>query len=176
MLGLTATAMAKMQGAVSVIVCDLDPKRLLQALKFGATHTLPWIDDPQEMTSAVHSMAGDDGVDIVLEMSGATSAIEVSPTLLTINGRLVLVGSVAPSGMVPFDPEQIVRRLLRIEGIHNYTPADLASAVDFLTAHHQEFPFESLVERTFALDEVNDAISFAQDTRPCRVAIVPNLK
>ena len=175
MLGLTAAAMAKVQGAESVIVCDLDPQRLLQALKFGTMHTLPWIDDSEEMSSAVRSMAGDDGVDVVLEMSGANSAIEVSPRLLKIGGRFVLVGSVAPSGTVPFDPEQIVRRLLRIEGIHNYTPTDLAIAVDFLTAHHQDFPFESLVARTFTLDEVNDAITFAQDTRPCRVAIVPNL-
>ncbi|MCA9028371.1 MAG: zinc-binding dehydrogenase [Planctomycetaceae bacterium] len=175
MLGLTAAAMAKVQGAESVIVCDLDPQRLLQASRFGATHTLSWIDDSEEMSSAVRSIAGDDGVDVVLEMSGANSAIDVSPRLLKIGGRFVLVGSVAPSGTVPFDPEQIVRRLLRIEGIHNYTPTDLAIAVDFLTAHHQDFPFESLVARTFTLDEVNDAITFAQDTRPCRVAIVPNL-
>lgn len=174
MLGLTAAAMAKVQGAASIIVCDLDPQRILQALKFGATYTLPWIDDSEEMTSAVRSMAGDDGVDVVLEMSGANNAIEVSPSILKIGGRLVLVGSVAPSSTVPFDPEQIVRRLLRIEGIHNYTPPDLAAAVDFLTAHHHQFPFESLVERAFSLDDVNVAITFAQHTRPCRVAIVPS--
>lgn len=174
MLGLTAAAMARVQGAASVMICDLDPQRLQQALKFGASHTLLWSDDRESMASAVQGMVGVDGVDVVFEMSGANTAIEVAPSLLQIGGRLVLVGSVAPTGEVCFDPEQIVRRLLRLEGIHNYTPADLVTAVDFLTSHHDRFPFASLVERTFALDDINEAITFAQDTRPCRVAIVPS--
>ncbi len=173
MLGLTAAAMACVQGAESVIICDLNPQRLRQALKFGASHTLPWSNDRESLVSAVRGMAGADGVDVVFEMSGANSAIEVSPSLLDIGGRLVLVGSVAPSGNVSFDPEQIVRRLLRVEGIHNYRPSDLAAAVEFLTAHHRRFPFESLVELTFSLDEINEAITCAQDARPCRVAIIP---
>ncbi len=173
MLGLTAAAMATVQGATAVIICDLDQQRLQQARSFGASHALTWTDERDALSAGVQEATGSDGVDVVFEMSGANSVIEVSPSLLKIGGRLVLAGSVAPAGDVVFDPEQIVRRLLRIEGIHNYTPADLAAAVDFLSAHHSRFPFESLVEQTFALDDVNEAIAFAEDTRPCRVAIVP---
>jgi D-arabinose 1-dehydrogenase-like Zn-dependent alcohol dehydrogenase len=95
--------------------------------------------------------------------------------LLRIGGRYVWIGAVFPTRDVPISPEMIVRRLLRIEGVHNYTPADLIRAIDFLKETQAEFPFAQLVSGKFPLVEADAAFQHALTTKAPRVAVVPNL-
>lgn len=164
MLGLTAAAMAKHNGAASVVVNDLNPVRAEMASRFGATSVE--VSHPSEHFDGR-------GFDIVLEMSGSPSAIESSILQLRIGGRMILVGSVFPDRPVKLPAEQMVRRMTRIEGLHNYTPVDLSSAVSFLEQTHQQFPFDQLVEAEFALTDINNAVKDAQLHQRIRVAIVP---
>jgi hypothetical protein len=64
-----------------------------------------------------------------------------------------------------------VRRWLTITGVHNYTPADLAAAVQFLAANHERYPFAELVSKSFPLADVNDAFQFAEAEHPVRIAV-----
>jgi putative phosphonate catabolism associated alcohol dehydrogenase len=163
MLGLTAAAMSRWLGATRVIVCDIDDERLERAVEFGATET---IHGPLNSRECLE-------VDVALEMSGASAAVEQMLPHLDVGGGLVLVGSVSPSPPVPLDPEQVVRRLLRIRGVHNYHPQSLVGAIRFLTETHDQYPFASLVAAEFALEHTNDAFDYARKHRPCRVAIHP---
>lgn len=163
MLGLTAAAMCRWLGAKRVIVCDVDEQRLDRAAEFGATDVIH---------GTVQGRASLE-VGVVVEMSGSSTAVEQSLAHLDVGGVLVLVGSVSPSPSVPLDPEQVVRRLLRIRGVHNYNPQSLVGAVQFLAETHDQYPFASLVARDFGLDQVNEAFEFARTQRPCRVAIRP---
>lgn len=167
MLGVTAAAMSHWSGADRIVVCDVDPRRLARSRDFGATETILW--------SELHGIATDElpDIDLVLEMSGAADAVEAAFSYVAIGGELVLVGSVSPTRPVPIEPEQIVRRLLRVRGVHNYTPASLQHAVRFLTETRGGFPFSELVEQTFPLSRINEAIAFAVETRACRVGIQP---
>jgi hypothetical protein len=74
---------------------------------------------------------------------------------------------------VPLDPEMVVRRMLTIRGVHNYTPRDLATALDFLDGPGEAYPFTGLVGRTFRLDEVEQAFVYAHAHPGSRVAVVP---
>ena len=69
--------------------------------------------------------------------------------------------------------EQVVRRILNIAGVYNYEPEDLAAALDFLSANIARFPFETLVGKTFSLDQVQAAFEYAEAVSPPRVAILP---
>ncbi|MEZ6136388.1 MAG: zinc-binding dehydrogenase [Pirellulaceae bacterium] len=162
MLGLTACAMADAAQAASVCLCDPDERRRQRAIAFGATET-------------AGQVARDD-FDCVFEMSGHPSAVEAAIRAATVGGKIALVGSVSPSPPVNVDPEQIVRRLLTIFGVHNYTPLDLVTAVNFLCEQHQRYPFADLVERSWSLSEVNAAFDYALQQRPIRVAVVPDGK
>ena len=161
MLGLTACAMATAQGAADVHLCEPDETRLERGNDFGATELLANSPGPGER------------FDIIFEMSGNESAVESAISCAATGGRVVLVGSVKPSRPVAIDPEQVVRRLITISGVHNYVPEDLLTAVRFLEQHHSRFPFGGLVERTFCLANVNEAFQFAEEKRPIRVAIRP---
>ncbi|MDA1014364.1 MAG: zinc-binding dehydrogenase [Planctomycetota bacterium] len=172
MLGVTAAAMSSHFGADEVVIVDPVPQRLQTARKFGATHGIHWM--PTAEPNSGDPLASLHGkFDVVFELSGAVDAVEASPQLLDIGGRLILVGSVSPSRPVEINPELVVRRLIRIEGVHNYRPSDLVAAIDFLSATRTKFPFASLVERTFGLAAINEAIDFAMSDRPFRVAITP---
>lgn len=161
MLGLTAAAMARWNGAAEVAVCDVDSERLERASEFGATSLIEWDSISSHKDSA----------DVVFELSGAAPAVEAAVDQLSIGGELILVGSVSPSPPVSIDPERIVRQLLRIRGVHNYTPASLSRAVEFLS--ETDYPFEQLVDQSFPLEEINQAIAHAVDSRACRIAIAP---
>ena len=173
MLGLTAGAMARRRGAREVIVCDVNAQRLPLARSFGATYTAKVATEAEELREIVRSTTDGRGVDLVLEMCGAPSAMELGLELLRIGGRYVLAGSVFPSRPVALHAEKVVRNLLNIQGIHNYTPQDLAAALEFLTESQSEYPFAELVGAQFALMEANAAFRHAIDSGAFRVAVLP---
>ena len=173
MLGLTACAMARAQGAYEVIACDVDAARLAAAERFGATRCV-LADDADALKGAVAAATDGRGVDLALELSGAAAAMEAGLDLLRIGGRYVLVGAVFPGPAVAVSPESVIRRLLSIHGLHNYTPADLAKAVAFLADNHARYPFADLVAETFPLSEADAAFQHAIQGRAHRVAVRPS--
>ena len=173
MLGLTACAMAHSRGAREVIACDLEPRRLELARRFGATRCVTVTEDTSELSATVEELTSGRGVDLALELCGAASALETGLPLLRTGGRYVLVGAVFPGPPFSASAEMIVRRLLTIQGIHNYAPRDLADAVEFLTRHQHHYPFSELVSDTFSLDQAEEAFQYAIGTRSRRVAVKP---
>jgi putative phosphonate catabolism associated alcohol dehydrogenase len=173
MLGLTATAISKSGGAKPIAVCDTNSLRLNQASRFGANSAVQWQPDIKQLRRHLAEQTGVKAFDIVLELSGAPDAVETACALGDVGARIVLVGTVMKSRPVQVDPESIVRRCLSIHGMHNYAPADLQSAVAFLEVFGCAYPFAELVEHTFSLDEINQAVDVAVRNRPIRIAIRP---
>ncbi len=171
MLGLTACAMIAEQGAANIICADTDQQRLNLATAFGATHLVS-ATDPAELTAALDSCSNK-GVDAAFDFSGVNSAVHTCLNSLRVGGTAILAGSVFPTDLLGFSPEQIVRRMLTIRGIHNYIPADLANALEFLRNHSTKYPFSKLVEHTFCLDDTEQAFRYATDHSPVRVAVIP---
>lgn len=148
MLGLTAIAMARAQGAF-VIGIDPDPTRRAQARQFGALATaepgLPGLRSA--ISRAVRdepSLDGITGFGAALELSGDSSAIETLMGAADVGAVIVLAGSVFPAPPVSVTAEGITRRLLTITGVHNYRGEHLVRAVDFLRECDREL-FAALV-------------------------------
>ncbi|MBW0104651.1 zinc-binding dehydrogenase [Pseudonocardia sp. KRD291] len=161
MLGVTAVAMAAQAGA-HVIAADPGPARRERALRFGAAE--------------VTADATEHGpVDVAVELSGAPAAVRTCLGALDVGGTAVLAGSVSPGEEVPLDPERLVRGLHSVVGVHNYRPADLRTAVDFLAAHHDRHPFAELVGGRFGLDALDDAFAAAHTGDAPRQGVVPSL-
>jgi hypothetical protein len=64
---------------------------------------------------------------------------------------------------VSFLPEQVIRRQLTIQGIHNYAARHLQAAVRFLAANHQRYPFDKLVTNWIPLDHMETALAAAMN-------------
>lgn len=172
-LGLTASAMLRHHGAAQVILCDVDSQRLGRGIEFGATHTVAVNAEGEDLARLVDELTGGRGVDVALEMSGASTAIEQAIPLLRLGGVYVLVGAVFPGPAVSISPERLVRGCLSIVGVHNYAPQDLGAALDFLVATKDNVPFAELVAQSFRLSEADQAFQFAIEHAPPRVLVAP---
>lgn len=172
-LGLTAAAMALQQGAQVAFLADMDEARLARAEALTGCVPSSVANGDQILREQIADHTNGRGVDIVLEMTGSTDAAESGINLLRIGGRMILVGAVFPGRAMELSPEIVVRKLLRIEGVHNYGPEDLRTAIEFLESAPAESPARNLVEREFCLEEVNEAFEFALQNRPLRVAVRP---
>lgn len=172
MLGLTACAFAAERGARHVTICDPVPSRLEWSRRFGADGVATWSDDPHVLGKRLNQN-GSSLYDAILELSGASAAVEAACRHADIGSNIALVGSVMKSPSASLDPERIVRSWHSISGVHNYEPQDLATAVEFLEQSYERYPFADLVEASFTLDQVNEALQFASANRPVRVAIKP---
>lgn len=168
-LGLIATAACHAQGA-RVLVSDPNPVRLQLALRFGATHLL---DPGLPLASQVHHLTAGHGVDAAVELSGSPDAAEAALPALGVGGRYVLAGAVFPSRPASLDMETLVRRMIRISGMHNYAPGDLQAALDFVAQQSSTYPFASLISAQFALSAVEDAFRFATSSGSLRTAVLP---
>lgn len=165
LLGLTACGMARAAGAADVLAIDPIPSRRERAAAFGATAAIV----PGSL--AAHPAAG--AIDLAIDVAGSPRAIAEALDQTAIGGSIHLVGSVAPLGTVPLDPEQVVRRLLTIRGFHNYAPRHLLAAVRFLAAHGSRFPFASLVERWHRLADAEAAFADAVGSEAVRIGVRP---
>lgn len=146
MLGVTASATAARAGA-EVTVADPHPDRRDRALRFGAVRAV--------------EMPAQRSFDVALELSGSPAAVRTCLDALDVGGTAVLAGSVAPGPEVGLDPEQLVRGLNTVVGVHNYAPRHLAAAVEFLAAEHARYPFADLIGGPWPLHAIDDAVTAA---------------
>jgi len=164
LVGLSACALAAARGA-RVLVVDPELGRHDRALRFGAMGAVA----PGNLEDALESLDG--SADAVIEASGSVDALAAGLGCLDVLGALALVGSVGPSNPWPIDPESVVRRLIRIVGVHNYGPMDLVHALDFLSGPGGDVPFADVVGATFPLERTAEALEDARSGRALRVAV-----
>lgn len=165
LLGLVTIAMCKELGASNIIVSDVNPARLEMAKHFGASHTIDLSE--RENCALLEAIT----IDRFIDMSGSPDAMELGIETLGLHGRAILVGAVFHQRPTKIDAEQVIRKMLCIKGLHNYNYTDFSFAVDFIINNWRKYPFESLVEREFPLDEVNAAIDYALTHKPIRAGI-----
>lgn len=167
LLGLTACALARSQGAAEVILCDVQPHRRSRGEAFGATRGA----GPGELAAAVAAATQRYGADAAIDSAGTPEAFELGFPLLRLGGTFVLVGAVFPTRAVELHVERVVRRNLRLCGIHNYVPHNLVGAVAFL--ERSEYPWDSLVDDWLPLSETPRAFERAQGPTVLRIGVRP---
>lgn len=165
LLGIVSVAMSKAAGAAIVHVADINEQRLQQAKEFGADE--------------IHVLSGDapeglKDIDVAFDMSGSPDAMELGLDSLAIGGVAVWVGAVLNTRKIQVNAEKVIRRLLTIKGLHNYNFEDFVSAVDFISKHYQRFPFSTIVDGEFALEDAEAAFDYALKKKPLRVGILIN--
>jgi putative phosphonate catabolism associated alcohol dehydrogenase len=171
-LGLVACAMARsVWGASVVIACDRDATRAGRAAAFGATHICPDLDALPDLVRS----ATDGGVDVAVELAGTLDTARSAIAAARTGGTVVLAGTTSPTDPLSIEPQAIVRRLLRVEGVHSYGPADLVSAVDFLRSAARSYPLSSLLADQFGLNDVDNAFARGHQLPGRRVLVIPAL-
>jgi L-iditol 2-dehydrogenase len=131
-IGLLVAAVARVAGAVEVIVSDTQPARLPLAKKMGATSVIDAGAGPNPSgpnTSGPASMSGLDA-DVLIECSGAAPALEAGLRGLRGGARAVVVG-MSPESHTPVPLSVLQRREIELTGTFRYAntyPAAIALA------------------------------------------------
>ncbi|WP_460796658.1 alcohol dehydrogenase catalytic domain-containing protein [Microbacterium sp. GXF0217] len=153
LVGLSAAAIAADLGA-SVTVVDPSAERRGFAERFGA--------EPAEAGPPM----------VVIEASGHAVADAIEA--VDVGGTVVLVGGVRPAPPVALDPESVVRRLLTITGVNDYSGPDLLAAVGFLAGRGRAYPFADVVGAVHPLADADAALAAAAEPgAPLRIGLVP---
>jgi L-gulonate 5-dehydrogenase len=113
-IGLAILECAKLRGA-RVLITDLNQDRLAVARQLGAETLLA--DD--QLISAVLEETQHEGADVVIEATGASTAIESGIELTAPGGRMVIVGLVKKGINVALPGLDLTRKELNILGSRN---------------------------------------------------------
>jgi threonine 3-dehydrogenase len=113
-IGLCAVGIARAAGAALVIATDTEPYRLELASSMGAGLVMDAADPSTE--ERILEATGGDGVEVVLEMSGAEAALASALRVVTRGGRVSLLGIFGQPVPVELS-ELVIMRGLRIHGI-----------------------------------------------------------
>ena len=113
-IGLCAVGIAKAAGALLVVATDTEAYRLELARAMGADLALDAADPATE--DAIRTATGGDGIEVVLEMSGAPAALDQALRLVTRGGRISLLGIFGEPPRVDLS-ELVIMQGLRLHGI-----------------------------------------------------------
>lgn len=113
-IGLCAVGVARAAGASLVIATDTEPYRLELAEKMGAHLALD--ASAADTTEQIRAATGGDGVEVVLEMSGAPRALEQALDVITRGGRISLLG-IFPEPVAVDLSERVIMQGVRLHGI-----------------------------------------------------------
>ncbi len=114
-IGLCAVGIAKAAGAALVIATDTEPYRLELAGTMGADLALDAADPGT--AERIAQATGGDGVDVVLEMSGAAPALAQALRVATRGGSISLLGIFGEPPTVDLS-ELVIMKGLRLHGIY----------------------------------------------------------
>ena len=114
-IGLCAVGIARAAGAGLVIATDTEPYRLDLARTMGADLALDALDP--ETPGRISGATAGDGVEVVLEMSGAAPALGQAFEMVTRGGRISLLGIFGEPVTVDLS-EQVIQKGLRLYGIY----------------------------------------------------------
>ena len=114
-IGLCAVGIAKAAGASLVIATDTEPYRLELARRMGADLVLD-AADPSTL-ERIGEATGGDGVEVVLEMSGAAPALDQALEAVTRGGSVSLLGIFGAPPTVDLS-ERVIMKGIRLHGIY----------------------------------------------------------
>ena len=107
-VGDAAIAGAQLAGATTIIAIDIDDRKLEQAKRFGATHTVN--SAAQDPVEAVRALTGGNGVDVVVDAVGRPETYQQAFQLRDLAGTVVLVGVPNPEATVELPLAEVFGR------------------------------------------------------------------
>jgi L-iditol 2-dehydrogenase len=173
-VGLSAIALSKLTGAGRVIAIGAPADRLELAHRMGADETMDLAMPVSERLDRVMALTGGHGVDIVIEAAGSARAVEEGLTLVRDGGRYVIAGHYTNAGPSTINAhEHINRKHLEIRGCWGSEPTHFVRALQVLDRHASQIPWRDIGARTYALDQLNEALADAEAMRMPKGLVAP---
>lgn len=174
-VGLSTTALAHHGGASLVLAIGAPRARIALALRMGAARVFD-LDSTTaaERLEQVRALTDGEGVDVVIEAAGSPKAIEEGLSLVRDGGRYVIAGHYTDTGVSSINAHQhINRKHLEIRGCWGSEAGHFLRALRLLECYASAVPWRDIGERTYALDQVNEALADTEALRVTKALVNP---
>jgi S-(hydroxymethyl)glutathione dehydrogenase/alcohol dehydrogenase len=159
-VGLNVVQGAAIAGCERIIAIDLRPRPLEIAREFGATDTIGGTDVSPDVAEAVRELTAGRGADFVFDTVGSPATLALALTATRKGGAVILTGLSRMDAQAAFPMFPFVMQEKRLLG-SVYGSGQPARDIPRLVALYQEgrLKLGELVSRTYALDQVNEALT-----------------
>ncbi|MDX1483688.1 MAG: zinc-binding dehydrogenase [Alphaproteobacteria bacterium] len=168
-LGNFAAAVAKDHGANQVLVIGAPAARLEVSKRMGADAVLDLeeVSDPADRREWVHGLTDGRGADVVIQVAN-NAAVPEGLTLLREGGRFLDIGGGSDKATIAVErmPKEMTYMTIR-----SAEPRHWLQAIDFLASRKDRFPFEDMISKSYALEEINDAMEAMAGYKVVKAAI-----
>ncbi len=170
-IGLFTIGITRAVGAKAIFASDIHPHRIELARTMGATEVFNAEEDG-DMVALIVEANGGYGVDVVLEMSGASNAITTAFSVVRNGGTVILFG--IPPRPVEIDvAENMIFKNLTVKAINGRHIFDTWYKTRWLL-EGGVVDLRPLVTKTIALEEINDAMETLSRGDACKIVLLPN--
>jgi len=171
-IGLFTIGIARSVGAKAVFGSDIHPFRIDLAKKMGASDVFNPKECGGDIVDSVVEANGGYGVDIVLEMSGAASAITAAFRVVRNGGTVILFG--IPAKPVEIDvAENMIFKNLTVLALNGRRIFDTWYKTRWLL-ESGTVDLRPLITKTIGFDEVDDAMEMLSRGDACKIVLLPN--
>lgn len=159
-VGLNAIQGARVAGARRIVAVDMTEEKLADARSFGATDGV--LATEEKPWRRAHDLLGR-GADAVIVTVGVIPAYQTAPRYLGPGGKVVMVGMPHTGAEASYEPVIFAATGQAMVG-SKMGDVVLARDIPWMIDLYQQgrLELDALVSRTWALDEINEAIA---DTR-----------
>jgi len=174
-VGLSASILARLAGALQVILVGGPRHRLELGLAMGADAVIN-IDDttPQERLERILALTGGRGADVTIEATGVPAALKEGMAFTRDNGTYVVVGQYTDNGTLEVNPHwEINKKHLDIRGTWGIDFSHFYRSIQVLEHYGSQYPWERFISREYSLAEVNQAIQDVEAQRVIKAVINP---
>ncbi|WP_435153567.1 NAD(P)-dependent alcohol dehydrogenase [Haladaptatus sp. DFWS20] len=156
-IGLLAMEAVRAAGATEVFISDVVPEKLQLAESRGADAVIDVRETALE--DAIAELTDGDGVDVVIEASGAEPAIRSTIDAVRRGGTVVLIG-LAQDAEIPLDTGELIDNELDLFGSFRYRNT-YPAAIELLADGAVDV--EGIVDFELGLDEIGSAFERAKE-------------
>lgn len=168
-IGQGVAILARRAGAASVTVTGFDDGARLEVLRRLGFDSLVDMAMP-DATERLCQVAND-GFDVIIEATGAASAVSQGLALLRTGGTLVISG--IHDQPVEIDATAMVRRNLQVRGSYRSPRAAWPRIVAMLAS--DQGAFAPMITHRRSLEEAFDAFALAKNKRASKVMLKPTI-
>lgn len=173
-VGQSICALAKIAGAKQVIAIGEPEIRRDFARRMGADVTIG-LDgsDCDSRRAKVLELTNGLGADVVIEAAGPKQAFLDALAYVRFGGCMVFCGQFTDNGEVLLNPHLLQRTHAVLLASSGSTVYDFVQGVKLVAAHQGEYPWATLFDQVYGLDELNEALAAVRGGHVLKAVVQP---
>lgn len=166
-IGLLIAELARMGGALPIIISEISPYRANLARKLGFEVVVPSKD---ELEKRVRDLTRGRGADVVFDAVGVPAAASQFTSISRIGGRIAVVG--IHKEPTPVDLRELCFHELTITGSRVYRYPDFEKVVDLILKDSDRL--SSIITEKMELDRIERGFKMSNEGKTMKVLIHPS--